>query len=542
MPVPAPVPAPAQPPGRPLRPRLGGGLPLGLAALVTVVVCLPALAVVSRALGAQGATAAGLFETRVVPLVLTTVGLAVGASLLAVAVGLGGATLVVRRTFPGRPLAVLLLASPLALPPYLVAQIWLDVTGPGSPLSGHLLTSVAVIGLCTSPLCFLVIRAAMARLDRTHEDAAATLGLGPRARYWRLVVPSLAPAWLAGVCLVSLYACADFGAVSALGTKTFTREIFFQMDLNLDRTAAREATSVLSLLLLALATPIFVLQRRVRRLRFETVRGSRRPPRPTPLSPGGQALAWTFVLAVAGPTSLLTVGRTLQLAPRTSEPDVVWGQAFEALLNSALWAAAAATLAVLGALVVGWAASRLRGRTPQALVPLASLGFVLPGPVVALGALIVVTGAAPLRATVYGTALVLIGAWVVRFLPEALQAVGSGLEQAPRSLEEAAQTLGASRFAAVRRVTLPIIAGSLATGWVFVFAASLRELPAALLLKPLGARTLSSEIWSHAKDSYYAEMAPAALLLIAVAVPATWLLVRERDRGDQAPGSRPSTM
>ncbi|MCP4867302.1 MAG: iron ABC transporter permease [Proteobacteria bacterium] len=499
--------------------------PLGAAGLVTAAVTLPAAAVVLRALGAGGSTASDLFSTRVLPLVATTVGLAVGASLLAVAIGLAGATLVVRRSFPGRALAVALLASPLALPPYLVAHLWLETTGPGSPLHGQLLASIAVIGLSTSPLCFLVLRAAMGRLDRTHEDAAATLGLSPRQRYWHLVVPSLKPAWLAGLCLVSLYACADFGAVSALGTRTFTREIFFQMDLNLNRQAAREATSVLSLVLLALAVPIFAVQRRSRTARYDTVRGSRRPVRPVPLSPAGQVGAWAFVVAVVGPTTFLVLGRVLALIGASEEPRV-WARAFEALLNSALWAAAAATLAVLGALVVAWTASRVRGRTSDALVPLASLGFVLPGPVVALGALIVVTGIAPLKATVYGTAFVLIGAWVVRFLPEALQAVSAGLEQAPRQLEEAAQTLGANRVRAVIRVTLPIVVGSLATAWVFVFSASLRELPAALLLKPLGARTLSSEIWSFAKDSFYADMAPSALLLILFGIPAVALLVR----------------
>jgi iron(III) transport system permease protein len=483
-----------------------------------------------QAFGATGSTAADLFGARILPLIGTTVALAVGASVLAVAIGLAGATLVVRRTFPGRGFAVALLASPLALPPYLVAHLWLESTGPGSPLHGQLLASIAVIGLSTSPLCFLMLRAALRRLDRTHEDAAATLGLGPRARYWRLIVPSLQPAAVAGLCLVSLYACADFGAVSALGIRTFTREIFFQMDLNLNREAAREATSVLSLVLLALALPIFALQRAGRRARYDHVRGERRPLRPTPLSPAGQVGAWLFVLAVTGPTTLLVLGRVGMLVGRSEEPRV-WARAFEALLNSVLWASVAASVAVLGALVVAWTASRIRGRTAQALGPLASLGFVLPGPVVALGALIVVTGLSPLRTTIYGTAVVLIGAWVVRFLPEALQAISAGLEQAPRQLEEAAVTLGEGRLRAVVRVTLPLLGGSLAAAWVFVFSASLRELPAALLLKPLGARTLSSEIWSFAKDSFYADMAPSALLLIVFGVPAVALLVTRAEAG-----------
>ncbi len=513
-----------------------------LSVAVAAVVVLPAAAVVSRALGTEGRVAAELARARVLPLLATTLGLALGASLVAVAIGLAAATLTVRRRFPGRVIAIALLASPLAVPPYLVAQLWLEVTGPGGPLQpwlggrlfGHLATAIVVIGLCTSPLPFLVIRAAMERLDRTWEEAAATLGLSPRQRFWRLVVPSLRPAWLAGFGLVAMYACADFGAVSALGAKTFTREIFFQMDLNLNRAAARDATAVLSLVLLVVAVPLLAMTRwSASDRRFEHARGERRRTAPTPLSPLGQVGAWALVAAVAGPTSVLVVARCAVLLGRTPDAAIVWRQAADALLSSALWAGAAATLAVLGAGALAWIASRVGGRAANAAVPLASLGYVLPGPVVALGLLVVLTGVAPLRATLYGTSAALVLAWIVRFLPEALQAVSAGLEQAPRQLEEAARTLGDGPARALVRVTLPLVAGSLAAGWVFVFSASMRELPAALLLKPLGARTLSSEIWSFAQDSHYADMAPSATLLVLFSVPAVTLLVTRK--GERPP-------
>ena len=79
-------------------------------------------------------------------------------------------------------------------------------------------------------------------------------------------------------------------------------------------------------------------------------------------------------------------------------------------------------------------------------------------------------------------------------------------------------------------MTVPLLRGSLAAGWIFVFAAAMRELPAAMLLKPLGSRTLSHELWAYAQDSYYADMAPAALLLLLATAPATSLVLLRAGR------------
>ena len=75
-------------------------------------------------------------------------------------------------------------------------------------------------------------------------------------------------------------------------------------------------------------------------------------------------------------------------------------------------------------------------------------------------------------------------------------------------------------------VTFPLLRSSMLAGWILVFTASLRELPATLLLKPLGARSLATEIWKYAEDSHYDQMAPAALLLVALSLPSMALLLR----------------
>jgi len=509
------------------RSRLDGAR---VAALIAVAAVLaPALAVVARA-AVAGEAWSRLDPGRVGRLLTNTLLLAGMAGVIALAVGLAGAWATSRHRFRGRRLAIALLLSPLGVPPYLVAQYWIEISGPTGPLQsvlggvffGKLWAAAAVIGLCTSPLCFGVLRAALGRLDRRYEEAAATLGAGPGTRLVQVVLPLLRPALAAGFALVALYACSDFGAVSALGVQTFTREIFFELELNFDRGAARSATAVLSLVLLGVAAPFFALDRWGRgAARF----GGGRPVDAKALSIGGQVAVWAGVAVVVVPTSGLVVVRTLSLM----EPGRgrLWGKAFEALGTTLLWATTAATIAVVVALLIAWVARR---RQMGALVPLGSVGFVLPGPVVALGALLLVTASAWSRAHLYGTAAVLIAAWVVRALPEALQALDAGLEQVPESFEEAARTLGRTPVRAVGAVTLPLLSRSLAAGWVFVFAAAMRELPAAMLLKPLGSRTLSHELWAYAQDSMYADMAPAALLLLLATAPATTLILLRAGR------------
>jgi len=511
---------------------------IGLVAwLFALVVVLPALGIAVQAWQGMQNGAGSVAGMRLLPLLGNTVTLAAAAGVLAVCIGLVGAWVVSRYHFAGRSLAVILLASPLAVPPYVVAQFWLEVTGPGSAGSllrsgfdaSRLLVAALIIGLCTSPLCFLILRAAVQRLDTTREDAAATLGVGPMGRVFRLVLPSLRPAWAAGLCLVALYACADFGVVESLGVRTFTQAIFFEQTLlEQDRALAWGRSAILALALLMLAVPLYLTERATRgKARYEQQRS--RSVRVQTLGAAGTLGIWSLVFLVSGPTSLLVFGRCVYLLTGLEDVSRVWSNAFTALGNSLIWACMAATLGVVFAAILSWVAARYRSTVHQALVPLASIGYVLPGPVVALGALIVVTGWIPQWMGLYGTAGVLIFAYVVRYLPEALQASESGMAQVPRVLEEAARTLGRGPLGAFFHVTVPVLSGSLVAGWVFMFSASMRELPATLMLKPLGSRTLSTEIWQSAQDSFYTDMAPATLLLLLSSTPAVlWLLLQRR--------------
>jgi len=196
----------------------------------------------------------------------------------------------------------------------------------------------------------------------------------------------------------------------------------------------------------------------------------------------------------------------------------LWAPAANSVLVSLL-AAAACTLAALPVAVL---AARYRRRWTAALERAAYGANALPGVVIALA---LVFFAANLVPVVYGTLLVLLVAYVVRFLPQALAGVHGALARADPRLEEAARGLGRGPAATLRAVTLPLVAPGLLAGATLVFLSVMKELPATLLLRPIGFDTLPTEVWTATSVSQYARAAPPALALCLLAAPVVWLLV-----------------
>ncbi|MCW2668006.1 MAG: iron transporter permease, partial [Frankiales bacterium] len=187
---------------------------------------------------------------------------------------------------------------------------------------------------------------------------------------------------------------------------------------------------------------------------------------------------------------------------------------------SALGALATTLLAV----PVGVLAARRGGPLPRLLERASYVGHALPGIVVALSLVFLsVRYAEPL----YQRTPVLVLAYVVLFLPLAVGAVHASAAQSPPVLEDVARAAGSRPVAVLRRVTLPLAMPGIAAGAALVFLTCMKELPATLLLQPLGADTLATELWSRTAIASYSAAAPyAALLVLLSAVPTYLLTVR----------------
>ena len=512
------------------------------AAAVTAVglVLLPLAYLVLRA-ATGGADAWEVLERRgTVELLWNSAALVLGVVVAAIAIGVPLAWLVVRSDLPGRRLWAVAAALPLVIPSYVSALALLGAFGPRGmaqrllegPFGVERLPEIYGYGgallaltLSTYPYVFLLAAAALRSLDPALEEAARALGHGPRAVFRRVTLPSLRPAVGAGGLLVALYVLSDFGAVSLMQYDALTRAIYLQYRALFDRDPA----AVLSLVLVLLTAIVLVLEGRTRsRPGFRSTPGPARTPRPAALG-RWRWPALAFCALVVGLFLAVPVTVLVYWTARAPELAVPWGAAAHSLLASAL----AAVVAVAAALPVALLARRYP-RPWTAVLERASFGAnALPGIVVALA---LVFFAARYGGPVYQTLGLLVFAYVVRFFPQALAGSASALAAVSPRLEEAARALGRRPLAVAWSVTAPLIRPGLLAGGALVFLSAMKELPATLLLRPIGYDTLATEIWKFTSLGAYSRAAPAALLLIAVSAPLLYLASGSRDSEIGSPG------
>jgi iron(III) transport system permease protein len=513
-------------------------VPLALSLLAFVVgglLCLPLAFIGFKALTADGMIWTRLWQTRIPELLWNTTALAVGTAVGTLVLGISTAWLVTRYEFVGRRIWEWALVLPLALPTYVLAYVYSYVLGRGGPaerlwqiLAGanSYLPSpagfegaVLVMVLDTFPFVYLLTRGALLSYNASYDEVAKACGISRWGTFSRVTLPLIRPAIVAGLSLVILYVVSDFGAVSLLRYQTFTYAVYQQMTGRSDPTAA----SILSLLLVGFALLFLFGERWFRQQSryYQTTGRFRSPSRSAcgPLKTGGISLylGAIFFVSFGGPLYLLLTWSGDALAQ-----GMLDSRFFGYVWNSAFLSSLAATIGVLLGIPLVYLATRWPSHLHQATLQAALTGYVLPGPVAALAILVLVSAVAPFW---YGSSLVLIVAYVVHFLPSGLQTMEPALQQVTPNLEESARCLGFTTLGTLRRVTLPLIRHGLVAGWILMFLQCMKELPATLLLRPVGFDTLAVRVWLEASEEYFQAAAPAAVLIVLMTIPALLLLV-----------------
>jgi iron(III) transport system permease protein len=508
----------------PARPPLALLLP---ALAVVALLLLPLAYLCIRALG--GDAWGVLTETRTLELVVNTTLLVVGVVAATLVVGVPLAWLVTRTDLPGRRVWFVAGALPLVIPSYVAALALLAALGPRGILAdavGELPElrgywgALLALTLATYPYVFLLASASLRELDPALEEAARGLGRSPLATFASVTLPSLRPALGASALLVALYVLSDFGVVSLMNYDALTRAIFLQYRSLFDRDPA----AVLALVLVALTAVVLVLEARIhsRGRLYRSTPGTPRRARPVALGrwrfPALAFCAATIGVFLALPVGVLTYWLVRGLR-QERELGVTWEEAANSLTASGL-AAAAATVAAIPIAVL---AVRYASPSSRLLERLAFGANALPGIVVALS---LVFFAARYATPVYQTLTLLVFAYVIRFLPQSLAGTESALQRVDPRLEDAARSLGRSPLNVLVTVTLPLARPGIAAGAALVFLSAMKELPATLLLRPIGFDTLATEIWSLTSVAAYSRASVPALVLVAVSAPFVALLLR----------------
>ncbi len=517
------------------------------AGMVAFFAAIPLVYILLRAAAADPETWQRLLQARMGRLLGNTLLLTAVVTAGALVIGVSMAWLTERTDLPGRNVFRWMLALPLAIPPYIGAIIHLALMRPRGGLIPQLLAGLFgqpiptpsplglwgaafILTLFSYPYVYLLSGAAFRSLHATLEESARTLGRNLQQALWKVTLPALLPGLTAGALLVALDVLAEYGTVALLRYETFSSAIFVQLAGRYDRSAAAALSGVLVTLAIVLLWTELRLQGQARFTQLES--GWRPAPR---LSLGRWRVpACLAVLAVIGgslliPVAVLVVWSVAALLDPSTLAAVLrtGSQGLGGFVWNSLWSAGlAALLAVALSLPVGLLAVRCPGRLARLISRACQVGYAIPGVVVALSLVLLANRLLPF---LYATPLMVVVAYVLRYMPQATRASEAALSQLAPSLEEAARTLGRTSWQTFTRITLPLVLPGLLAGAALVFLTSLKELPATLLVRPAGFETLAVRVWIWAEDGFYQQAAPAALLLVlASAAPLAFLLRREQ--------------
>lgn len=507
---------------------------------VALAMVLPLVYLVERALDDGGAALDLLLRLRTVEILLRSAALVAVVTAASALIAVPLAWLTVRTDLPLRRFFSVVTVLPLVIPTYVGGFLVVVALGPRGMLQGFLEGLVGIerlpdiaglegaaltITLLSFPYTLLSVRAALWGLDPALEEMSRGLGYGQWKTLWRVTLPQLKPSIAAGSLLVALYTLSDFGAVSLLRYETFTWAIYLQYETAFNRALA----AALSLVMIAAALSLVLLESRARgRSRYyRAATGAARPVSQVRLGswrwPAFGFAAAVTAASLAAPLSLLAYWAIRGIA--AGEPvRLLWGNA----LNSVYASGLAAVVAVAAAVPVVVLILRFPGRFSWVVERLSYTGFALPGIAVALA---LIFFGARFATPLYQTLSLLVFAYVVLFFPQALGAVRASYLQVSPRLGEAAYGLGKRPLGIIWHVSLPLIAPGMLAGAALVFLTAMKELPATLLLSPIGFGTLATSIWAAAEEAFFAQAAVPALLLVVVsAAPTAFLILREQRR------------
>lgn len=524
------------------------------ALLVAALVAMPLLGIASSLFTWQGDLWKHLAATQLSDIIGNTIVLLLGVGVGTVAIGTGTAWLVTMCRFPGSAVLQWALLLPLVLPTYIIGYAYADLLAFAGPIQTALRDTMGwsradywfpdlgsasgvafLFTLVLYPYVYLAARAAFLSQSPALLEASRILGHGPWRTFLRIGLPLARPAVAAGTALALLEALADFGTVQYYGVHTFTTAIY--------RTwygmGNREGAAQISLALIAIAAFLILLERRSRgRARFSIASNLRHHAEPAVLPTGAGVLA---LFACALPILLGFILPTLHLAnlALASGVTVTDARFIGDAINSFLLATLAAVIVVGLALFLSYAGRLVRRRMLNRTIEFASLGYAIPGAVIAVGVLLPLAAAdhgidrlarnlfgLPVGLLLSGTAFALLTAYTVRFLAVGLANVAPGLAAIDPAMDASARVLGARPREVLRFIHMPMLRGPLLTAAIVVFVEVLKELPATLLIRPFNFDTLAVGVFRFASDERLAQAAVGSILIVTVSLVPVILLSR----------------
>lgn len=512
-----------------------------LAGIPALLVSVPFLTILAGLLEGPGSNWNHLAQTVLSDYITNSLILLLFVGSITLITGTVCAWLVTTCQFPGSRFFSSALVLPLALPTYIVAIVYAGFTGYTGLLQRILRDvlgfsteqasldimnmpgAVFVLSSVLYPYVYVLARSAFQFQSRNLLESARMLGSGPWLMFFKVAIPVARPALAGGLLLVVMELLNDYGAVKYYGISTFTTGIFRAWFSLGDLSAA----IYLSALLLLLIGLLMILERWQRgRARYHSSHGGNYPLRPVPIR--GLQAAGAFIICLipflAG--FAIPVLQLLLWAAQTA-PKVVDYRFWSLMSNSFIVAASASLLCIILATILVFARQLSKGRSLQLITRLSTLGYAIPGAVIAVGVLVPLLKLdQQLIAALYiisgeqsgllltGTTFGLLAAYVVRFLAVAFNPADAGIKRVSPYMLDAARSLGHSPLKTLWHVYLPLLKAPLLSAALLVFVDVMKELPLTLILRPFNFHTLATKAFELAGDEMVAESANPALVIV----------------------------
>ncbi len=536
-----------------LRPIFPDPWSLGVV-LTALGFALPVIVVFGFVFTPAGEVWSHLADTVLPDYLLNSAGLMIGVTLGTLSMGITMAWLTAMCRFPGRSLFEWAALLPMAMPAYIIAYTYsgmLDFSGPVQSLLREIFGwgygdywfpeihslwgAASMLSLVLYPYVYLLTRAALLEQSTTVLEASRILGAGPWRTLFSVALPLARPAIVTGLSLALMETLADYGTVKYFGVDTFTTGIFRTWFGLGDSNAAAQLSALLMSFVLML-----VLLERWSRKQAQYHRSGMAERRLERIDlPGWRG--WVAFILCLLPVLFGFLVPALQLGSWALETaqDMVDESFIFLTINSFLLASGTALIALVLALFMAYGKRLQSTRLIAFSVRLASMGYAVPGTVIAVGVMLpfawfdktvddwfrqafdISTGL-----IFSGTLFILVFAYLVRFLAVSINTVESGLGKIRISMDEAARSLGYQPAQVLKRIHVPLMRSTLLTCVLLVFVDVLKELPATLILRPFNFNTLAVRAFELASDERLADSSTAALAIVAAGLIPVILLSR----------------
>ncbi|MGC8679648.1 MAG: ABC transporter permease, partial [Fervidicoccaceae archaeon] len=406
------------------------------------------------------------------------------------------------------------------------------IFGISSPIQPYgPISMILIFALHNYPLALLSIYTGLKNLNPELEEAAKIHGIPPRAISTKIILPLLRPHILSGFILSFAYSISEFGAPAVLGIPVgypvLTTMIYSFMTV---APIEYELAEALSLILSAIGISLLALNYFVlKEKRYVAITGKTARIEAKQRSRIGIAMILAILSLVYLPIASVVFGsfiKTIGL-PITSENlgldhfarVLSMGRVLNALWITILVSVLAATFASLLGLLIAYMSVRGRGRESKLVDYVIFLPFSIPGLVIGVG-LIVASGR--IYPIIYGTWVMLLIAFLIRFLPYATRTLESTLMQIDESLEEASRIHGVSFLRTLKGIVIPITMRAILSSWIFVFNSSVKELSASAILS-VQIETAIVVAFMMFSEGFFGDGAALTTVLIALTMLTTWI-------------------